>query len=88
MQRMTAYQPDYRRIVAAARNEPSDFVPLYDHQVSWPMQEALLSVDLRGMLAGEARDREEAFGKSAALLASLGYDIYPFEIAQDFVPLT
>ena len=79
MQRMTAYQPDYRRIVAAARNEPSDFVPLYEHQVSWPVQEALLSADLRGMLAGDARDREEAFRKSAALLASLGYDIYPFE---------
>ena len=76
---MNEYQPDYRRIVAAAGNERADFVPLYEHAVSWPVQEALLDRELATLLAGDDRDKREAFGESARLLARTGYDVYPFE---------
>jgi uroporphyrinogen decarboxylase len=76
---MNTYEPDYRRVVAAARNERADFIPLYEHQVSWPVQEALLGRELGALLAGDGRDKREAFRVSAGLLARTGYDVYPFE---------
>lgn len=76
---MNPYQPDYTRIVNAARNRPSDFIPLYEHAISVQVQQRILDRDLEGMRAGDARDREEAFAISARFLASIGYDVYPFE---------
>lgn len=76
---MRNHEPDFTRIVNAARNKPAGFLPLYEHAVSWEVQEAILGVDLRGMLSGTGRDKEEAFVRSAGYLASLGYDTYSFE---------
>lgn len=76
---MNRYEPDYTRIVDAALNRPGDSLPLYEHAVSWPVQEAVLGEDLAGMLSGDARDKEHAFATSARWLASIGYDVYAFE---------
>jgi uroporphyrinogen decarboxylase len=76
---MNEYAPDYRHIVDAARNRSTGYLPLYEHAISRPVQEALLNTDLSGMLAGDDRDKEAAFAASADYLASIGYDVYPFE---------
>ncbi|TFH05379.1 MAG: hypothetical protein E4H09_02095 [Spirochaetales bacterium] len=76
---MDHYQPDYTRIVNAARNQATDFLPLYEHAVSVQVQEAILGTDLRGLLAGDLGDKEEGFSRSAGYLASIGYDVYAFE---------
>ena len=76
---MQQHEPDFARVVDAAWNRPTDIVPLYEHAISADVLGVLLGRDLNSMLAGNARDREEAFGVSARYLSSLGYDVYAFE---------
>lgn len=76
---MSPYQPDYTRVVDAAWNRRREFIPLYEHAVSLEVQEQIAGTEMRNLLEGSVRDKEEAFRRSASLLASLGYDVYPFE---------
>jgi uroporphyrinogen decarboxylase len=76
---MSAYLPDYTRIVRAARNKETDFIPIYEHAVSWEVQSALVGEDLAPLVQGTHADKRYAFSRSVSLFASLGYDVYPFE---------
>jgi uroporphyrinogen decarboxylase len=76
---MTEPTPDYTRIVDAAWNRTTDVIPLYEHAVSWEVQSALVGENLAELLTGSPTDIRRAFSQSAKLLASLGYDAYPFE---------
>lgn len=71
--------PDFTRVVDAARNRPTSLVPLYEHAISADVLEALLDRDVGSLLSGDERDREEAFRVSSRYLASLGYDVYAWE---------
>jgi uroporphyrinogen decarboxylase len=73
------HEPDYRRIVDAAYNRPAAAPPLYEHAVSWPVQEKILGTELSAMLGSDAKDREEAFRQSTTYLAGIGYDVFAFE---------
>jgi uroporphyrinogen decarboxylase len=74
-----AYQPDYDRIVAACRNAGGPPFPLYEHNVSIEVAEALLNRPLAALAAGDESDRVEFFRAYSGCLASLGYDTVPFE---------
>lgn len=76
---MEPHQPDYRRIVDAARNKASAAFPLYEHNVSEIVLSQILGRDLTALFAGDHRDRTEAFRTAAGYLGSIGYDGYAFE---------
>ena len=76
---MRPHQPDYRRIVDAAKNKPSASIPLYEHNISTPVLTTILDRDLRGLLAGDVSDKTEGFRLASGYLASIGYDVYAFE---------
>ncbi len=71
--------PDYRIAVDAARNRQTKRPVLYEHAVSREVMSAVLDIDLLGLGEGTYQDRVEGFRRSAELLVSLGYDVYPFE---------
>lgn len=73
------YQPDHSRISAACRNAGGPPFPLYEHNVSIEVVEALLDRPLAALAAGDEADRIEFFRAYAGCLASLGYDTVPFE---------
>lgn len=76
---MEPHHPDYTRIVAAARNRTAPAPPLYEHAISKMVTGVIMNLDLSCMLAGDERDKEEAFRRESHYLASIGYDVYPFE---------
>ena len=73
------YEPDYIRLVAACRNTGGPPFPLYEHNVSVEVVEALLGRSLAPLADGDEADRIEFFRAYAGCLASLGYDTVPFE---------
>lgn len=73
------FEPDYTRVVNACRNEGTFPFPLYEHNVSIEVVEALLDRKLADLLNGDIADRMEFFGAYSGCLASLGYDTVPFE---------
>jgi uroporphyrinogen decarboxylase len=76
---MEAYQPDYRRIVKAARNEQTDYLPLYEHAFSPLVLDQLIGKPVSDLMQGDPRDLKEGFSLACNYLAGIGYDIFPFE---------
>jgi len=77
--RTESYQPDYTRLVAACRNTGGPPFPLYEHNISIEVVEALLNRELTPLAGGDVSDQTEFFRIYAEYLASLGYDTVPFE---------
>lgn len=73
------YQPDHSRITAACRNTGTAPFPLYEHNVSIELVEAILGRELKPLALGDLADRTEFFRIYAGFLATLGYDTVPFE---------
>ncbi|MCK5735552.1 MAG: hypothetical protein KAH21_03695, partial [Spirochaetaceae bacterium] len=73
------YQSNYTRMVAACRNTGGPPFPLYEHDVSTEVVEAILGRELKPLAVGDLDDRIEFFRIYAGFLASLGYDTVPFE---------
>lgn len=73
------HEPDYTRLVAACRNTGGPPFPLYEHNVSIEVAEAILGRSLAPLAEGDEADRTEFFRAYAGCLASLGYDTVPFE---------
>jgi uroporphyrinogen decarboxylase len=75
----TSFQPDYRNIVDAARRIRPRRLPLYEHNVYPNVLEPLIGKKFAGLAQGGLRDKKEYFATFCAALASLGYDVVPFE---------
>lgn len=73
------HKPDFTRLTAACGNAGGPPFPLYEHNVSIEVVEALLNRPLSALAAGDESDRIEFFRAYAGYLASLGYDTVPFE---------
>jgi uroporphyrinogen decarboxylase len=74
-----AFQPDYRHVVAAARNQAAARVPLYEHLVDLPVIEQVSGHALAGLLEGSDADAREFCRHYAGFFHSLGYDTVSFE---------
>lgn len=79
MVRMQNHSPDWRNIVRAARNQYNHTFPLYEHAVSPLVLDQLTGKPVSALMEGDERDKEEAFTLSCSCLASIGYDVFPFE---------
>lgn len=74
-----AFQPDYRNIVAAARNQRPARLPLYEHIISPEVMERVLDcrfVELRG---GDDADLKEFFRQYCRFYQEMTYDTVSFE---------
>jgi uroporphyrinogen decarboxylase len=76
---MEPISPDYRRIVAAARNQSAESFPLYEHAFSPLVLDQLIGSPVSKLLQGDFRDKQESFRLQCNYLAGIGYDIFPFE---------
>jgi uroporphyrinogen decarboxylase len=79
MKKRESYQPDWRRIVRAARNQQNETFPLYEHAVSPLVLDQLMGKPVSTLMEGDAQEKEEALSLSCSYLASIGYDVFPFE---------
>ena len=76
---MERYEPDYQRVVDAARNRMTDYLPLYEHMFSEKVMGMLLDCDMAALLAGSFSEKKEYFSKLAGFLTDNGYDVIPYE---------
>ena len=53
------YEPDYRRIEAAARNREAGTIPLYEHIISTSVPETILGRKFGYLDGGDAAERRE-----------------------------
>jgi uroporphyrinogen decarboxylase len=70
---------DYTRMVDAALNKPSNYVPLYDHIVSSAVLEAITGEKFAALMDGDEADRREYFRRYNGFFEQAGYDAIPFE---------
>ncbi|MGM0432811.1 MAG: uroporphyrinogen decarboxylase family protein [Spirochaetota bacterium] len=76
---MDKYQSDFSRIVRAAQRRGNNQFPLYEHNVSLPVLDAITGADITGMTGGTFEDRREGFRLAASRLSEIGYDTFAFE---------
>ncbi len=73
------FQPDYRNIVAVARNERPDRLPLYEHLVNPPSMARVLGQELPPV-DGDAADRKRHMELSCGFWREMTYDCASFEV--------
>ena len=77
---MSHYKPDFNRIVSAAGNRTTDYIPLYEHMVSLNIIEALEGISLEGDLnSGDPYKMDKAFRIIAEFHREKGYDSFSYE---------
>ena len=72
------FEPDYRNIALAALNKFPYRLPLYEHNISPEVVEAILGKQLPD-LQGSLADRKEYFRLYTNFCKENGYDVVPFE---------
>lgn len=76
---MKEYAPDYRRLEAAAKNQDTGWIPLYEHLIGEQIIGDIMGRDLSGLMNGDARDRLEYFRIYCDFFKKMGYDTVSFE---------
>ena len=76
---MSESRPDYRNIVAAARNQTPERLPLYEHIISGNVMEEILNRPIAQLYAGDDADRLEFFRAYTGFFLKMGYDTVSFE---------
>ncbi len=76
---MATFQPDYRRIVAAARNQNTAWIPLYDHIVCEEVISAVMGQDICGKQFASHSEVQEYFRVFCQFFQKMGYDSVSFE---------
>lgn len=73
------FQPDYRNLVNAARNEKTERIPLYEHNISPGIMERMTGKKFAGLLAGSHADKVRFFREYCDFQKRMGYDAVTFE---------
>lgn len=74
------YKPDYHRIVRAARNNCTDYIPLYEHNVDLTVIEQITDTDLQSRFYSKDENKlDEYFKIIGEFHSNQGYDVYSFE---------
>ena len=76
---MKEFQPDYRNLVLAAINQPTQRLPLYEHIVSENVMEKILNRPFADLYNGDSSDRKEFFHNYTSFFLQMGYDTVSFE---------
>lgn len=79
------FEPDYRHLVAAARNQRPGRLPFYEHHIGVDTMEAMLGRALMPLLEGGEANRRAFFSTYSGFFRDHGYDTVSFE--QGVVPL-
>lgn len=76
----TVFEPDYRHMVAAARNRTPERYPLYEHGISFHVMEAVLGCEFAGLWESrDPADLREFFRHHNEFYRRLGYDTVTWE---------
>lgn len=67
-------KPDYRILVAAARNYKTRYIPMYEHDVSDKMMEKILGKKFVNLYEGNNSDRREYYRIFNSFFEKMGYD--------------
>ncbi len=73
------FEPDYRNIVASARNKEVKRPPLYEHNVDFGKIGEITGVDMMSLWQGDERELEEFFRVYCKFFRDHGYDVVTFE---------
>ena len=73
------FTPDYRNVVAAALNQKSARMPIYEHIISPAKMEEIQGRSFAGLHDGDPSDRREYFRQFCAFWGDMGYDTVSFE---------
>jgi len=76
---MKEYIPDYRRLEAAARNQYTGWIPLYEHLIGDGVMGSVMGTDMLGLRDGDDRDRREYFRNYCDFFKKMGYDTVSYE---------
>ncbi len=74
------FQPDYRNLELAARNQKPPRLPFYEHYINLESMEGLTGQPLVPLLGGTAADRLELFARIGRFFRDLGYDTVSHEV--------
>ena len=75
-----SFSPDYRHIVAAARNERPGRLPIYEHLINAEFMEKMLDRRFAGLIAGDQADLREYFGTHCGFYRDMTYDTVSYEV--------
>jgi uroporphyrinogen decarboxylase len=78
---METHEPDYTNLIEAAYNRRPSRVPLYEHNISVPVVEAITNTEIGPLLEGSAADKREYFRLYSDFCKRYGYDTVPYEAA-------
>jgi uroporphyrinogen decarboxylase len=73
------FVPNYLNIENAARNRPTDRLPLYEHIISDKIMEQIQGREFRQLAEGDLRDKEAYFKEVCGFYKAMGYDTVSFE---------
>lgn len=76
---MRKFEPNYRNIVAAARNIEPKRMPLYEHIVSWTVIEEMINVKFADLYHGNREEKREYFRNYTSFFEQMGYDTVSWE---------
>jgi uroporphyrinogen decarboxylase len=77
---MMNFKPDYRNIVAAAKNERPPRLPLYEHHISPAVMEKILNRPFANLQTGSESDLKEFYGNYCRFFKEMTYDTVSFEV--------
>lgn len=73
------FEPDYRHIEQAARNQQSHRLPLYEHIICKEMMESILGVRFSQLKNGNHAEKAEYFKHYCDFFRKMGYDTVSYE---------
>ncbi len=73
------FVPNYKNLENAARNLPTDRIPLYEHNISPTFMEGLTGTQFAGLQGGTYQDKLEFFRQYSGFQRDMGYDAVTFE---------
>ncbi len=73
------FTPDYKNLENAARNLPSNRIPLYEHIISPTFMEQVTGQRFAHLLNGDLDDKREFFRHFNGFFKDMGYDTVSFE---------
>ena len=77
---MSEFEPDYRNVEAAARNQRPRRLPIYEHLINVESMEQILDRRFGDLLHGDAADMQEYFNIFCSFWRDRTYDTVSFEI--------
>jgi len=81
------FEPDYRHIVSAAKNEKPSRLPVYEHVISDLIMEKILGKKFADLLNGDDADVKEYFKNYCRFFKEMTYDTITFEVCiTDLLP--